>query len=376
MTNYLEDIIKFIESIVVLFTIPYAYVESYNNKYEKIISTIEEIGTIVLFRIGNKFIISESEINSLIKSELAKEKINQNAIAINDILDYLIHQIETNPFVTRLERRKLLELFVKLKSNKTLNKIEYYRWISSNKKSIYTITLITISLIALFFPQRWSVFETLKELSDITTQLIIGICIAVVLFFVFRIFRYVFKGTNIDLGEPKLNIESFSYLPNYFNEKIEFKSSGKSEFFNLVTAQLSPIKKLVETDYSFFSFGIAKMYKTLNSYNLKFISGSEIHLEIAITKKSFVNGIYDLDYLVYKIKNNLVVKEFSLPIDNENELSQKINYTTTSNFREFNNKYNLDHGFLGDSSNDLNVILNAEKKLYALAINDDILYLK
>lgn len=362
-----EDLIKYIESIIVLFTIPYAYLESQESKFEKINNTISTLSDLVLYRLSRKSFISNHELESLRKSYLKQSNLSLKSLYIDDILDNVINKIEANPFISIKERRKLLEKISILKQNKNSIWINVYRFLKNNKTKIFTYIIIIIALVTFIFPDKWNIFKNLDQYKRYSIQLGVGLLITIFTIIIYRIYIFLFNK-SIKEGFYQLDPTSFEFLPNYYNEHLTLKSNTKIVELDLIDVVYKISKKQVESDPGCLSLGIVKFYKELPEYKLIFKSDNNFTLEIIISKKSIVNGSINLDKITYRIIENNIVNEKSFYHSQNKEDLKDID----GDFTKFNNLFSIVEGYKCQINNNIVVVLNNEMHLIGIGIKNEL----
>jgi hypothetical protein len=362
--NFFEDLIKYLESIIVLFTIPFAYLEIRDSKYEKLLEIQEQLAEVVLYRISNEFMISRHEINAVINSYLLRHKFSRNSILIDDVLDKVIFKIETNIFISKEDRRRLIERVIILRLNKRSNHLSYFRFLKNNKKIIITYFLLGFALVTLLFPSKWQVFQTLEQYKKYYYQIGISLLISVITFSVIRFARRVFNPSVFE-GEPALEVNTFKLLPNYYNEHLFFSNGKEVLKFNLTDVIYNIPDKVVETDQGCLPFGMIKLYKKLRQYKLVFKFEDQYSLEISISKVSFVNGSIDLDKVTYKLHSGKAetIQSFYSSESNLGHILLK------EDFISFHNNYGIEEGYKSITSEGNFVILDKARKLKGIQMN-------
>ncbi|MEL1249037.1 hypothetical protein [Flavobacterium helocola] len=361
-----EDLIKYIESIIVLFTIPYAYLESQESKFEKINNAINTLSDLVLYRLSKKSFISNHELESLRKSYLRQSNLSLKSLYIDDILDNAINKIETNPFISINERRKLYEKINILKQNKNSIWINVYRFLKNNKTKIFTYVIIIIALITFIFPEKWNVFKNLEQYKRYSIQLGISLFITFFAIIIYKVYILLFKNA-INEGFYQLDPSSFKFLPDYYNEHISFKSNDKLVKLDLIDVDYKILRKQVESDSGCLSLGVIKFYKELPEYKLIFKSNKNFKLEIIISKKSIINGSINLDKITYRIVENNEVNEKSFYHSQNKEDLKEID----SDFTKFNNLFSIVEGFKCQINNNIVIVLNNEMQLKGIKIKNE-----
>jgi hypothetical protein len=361
--NFFEDLIKYFESIIVLFTIPYAYLETRESKFDKLLDIIDQLSDIVLNRISSNVLISKHEIESMINSSLLKSKLSPKSILLDNILDKVVSKIESNSFIKKIERRQLIEKIILLRQNKRANVIKYYRFLKTNKTNIISFLIILFLILTLIFPNKWQLFQTLDQHKKIIYQCGIGLMLASITFIMIRLLIGLFSSKVFE-GEPPFETDSFNYFPYYYNEYLSFKCGDKIQKLKLELVNYDLEKKIVETDSGFLSLGIIKFYKNLRNYKLVFVNDNFITITISLSKISIRNGTIDLDKITYAIdtKPNETTQYF-YP-----QKSTIADINLQDEFVHFTNNYGLEHGYKSTKSIENIVVLDNNKKFWGVYI--------
>jgi hypothetical protein len=364
--NFAEDLIKYLESIIVLFTIPFAYLETRESKYEKLIDIIDQLSDVILNRISNDSVVSKHEIESLLNSYLLRSNFRLKSILIDDVLDETVSKIETNSFINTEVRRRLLEKLITIRLNKRSSRLSYYRFLKTNKKQIITFIVVSFLLTTFIFPEKWQVFQTLEQYKRTIYQIGIGVFITITTFVGIRLFKSLFNPKIFE-GEPAFEAYSFNFLPSYYKEYLFFRSGEKTLKLNLKDVIYDIQEKIVETDPGCMSFGIAKFYKKLRRYQLVFHSDNAFLLDISITKVSMANGTIDLDKITYTINDS------SKPIHHSfyPSICQFRHLDLKEDFLPFSNNFGIEQGYRSIGKTEKIIVLDNSKKFKGLYLDNE-----
>jgi hypothetical protein len=326
-----EDITNLIKTVLLILSLPVTFIQLRKTSFDKAQSLVDEVSRIVLFRLHSNHYISREEIKAIINSKALSAKISNRLVLLDDVLDGVTDKIEDVPFFSRKNRRKVLENIRILREGKYSTHLRISQFVKNYEKQIiFTALSLTIALL-LLFPNQFKVTNSDLVERHFFIQLGIGILIIIFTILIFFIFNKLIYP-KIDWGVVKIQTSTFHLLPNFYNEKLFFSSSTNKLKFKLVDASFKENKQLVETNPGCLFFGIAKYYKKLQIYIVKFSNTDrKIDIQIELCSKSFVNGFYDIDFIIYKIfENNEIKGCFEIPLLNE-EIKDSSFYSSLEN---------------------------------------------
>ncbi len=354
-----------------MFTIPFAYLKTRVNKYDKIVKLIDKVSQIVLFRLSQNFLVTQNEIETVLRNQLLDAGFKSNSVSINNILDSLTSRIEENPFIDVTQRRKILERLITLRKERESTWLNYYRLLKNYQVTIITVLLIVIALVTLVTSDKWKIFDSGGLQFETIAEIGIGLVIAFILFVIFYFLNKIFNG-QIFWGEPNFIFTSFNYLPNYLDEKLTLENNSDILELNLVDVRFDSQKKDVETDPGCFGMGIVRMHKLLKSYSLDFVSSTDLSLSISLKKGSSVNGSIDYDYVEYQVQKEDIASLSKIVVHvPDNELINSEIYTDFKLTQVAEEEF-----LLATTDDEVGIVLTKNKMFYGLKIKDQIWKLK
>lgn len=369
----MDNILIYIKSVIIIFSIPYAYLRMRNSRYEKIINIIENISLIITNRLSSDYLISQHEIKTLLRSRLIKSGFGKNVTSVNNVIDFVFTYIESNPFVSKEKRRILFEKLLVLREDKSFVRLDYYRFLKNNQINIITIIIIVITAFSLVTPRQWGFIQNLNIAQEILVQIGIGVIILIAVILLNKLFSRLFYG-KIFWGEPNFFPESFTYLPSYYNESLIFENHGEIKKYDLVNVTYEVESDIVETDPGCMSLGILKFYKKLKRYNLFFQSSEGDGFRISLKKDSVVNGIKDLDFIEYHLSKNKISSTNKIYVTELSEEDKK-NYLDPFDISDFSfaiDNINNDYKYESNNNEIMKILLDGNKNLYGLIIDQNL----
>ncbi len=368
----MDNILIYIKSVIIIFSIPFAYLRIRNSRYDKILKIIEDIGLIISNRLSSNYLITQNEIKTLLRSKLISSGLGKNVASVNNVIDSVLTYIESNPFVSKEKRRLLFEKLLVLREDKSSVKLEYYRFLKNNQINIVTIIIIVITAFSLITPSQWNFIQNLNIAQEILIQIGLGLIILTALILLNKLFSRLFYG-KIFWGEPNFFPESFNYLPSYYKESIIFERKDKTIEFKLVNVTYDVENDIVETDPGCMSFGILKFYKKLKRYTLYFKSPDGIMFNIALKKDSVVNGMMDLDYIEYELSKDKLTSKNKVYVTllSKEEKKNYLDPDYISDFSLLKDKTNNEHIYESKNNEIYKLFLNDNKQLLGLEIGEE-----
>ncbi|MFC5272245.1 hypothetical protein [Adhaeribacter terreus] len=335
----IDGLVNLIKTTLLILSIPLFYIQTRKTTLDKALSLIDEVSAIVILRLSNNYLISRKDIKGIIRSKSYSKKINPKIVLVDDVINKVLEKIEENPFISKRQRRLSLEGARILKENIESKKLNFHLFIKNYEKQIYTVIILGIVFVLLLFPESWSIYENLDFKNKVITKLISYLSLSLIIVFLLIFSVNAINGLfnpKVNWGLVKIKSSTYSKIPDYYEEILKFQNEQGIVCFNLVSAEFSENENLVETDPGCLGFGIAKFYKKHQIYNLIFLEEKRenpFSIIIKIESKSFVNGMYDIDfinYIITKEGQELFNASISLPT-NENERNALSNYYYLNN---------------------------------------------
>lgn len=304
MPSLLEEASALFKSVLAIITIPLAVLGSRKTNYDRAISLINELSTVILLRLHSSHFVAREEIKTLITTKAISKKISSKAVFVDDVINKVIEKIEETPFISKNERRIMLEKARIIREGRGSNKLKMYVFLKNNERDIIFLIVFTSVIISFFFSSYGNIFSNINIDLKLIVELLTGILIlfaVVTIAFIAGVSRSIFQGST------KLTQEAYSKLPSFYDEALKFDNSGTPIIFNLSDVTFKEEDKTVETDPAgCLSFGIIRFKKKHQSYNLSFTNrnnnDTETYLTITIKTISARNGILDIDIIEYIIK--------------------------------------------------------------------------
>lgn len=313
-----DYIVNFIKSVLLISSIPITFLQLRKSAYDKGATLIEDVAKIVINRLYVNQLVSKEEIKGIIRSKSYTLRINTKLVLIDDIINKVIEKIEEIPFIEVSTRRRMLEGARLLRDGNESRKLKFNLFLKNNEGRIIMTILGLFTAFAFLFPDKWSLLSSVSNKKQIIIEFALSfIALLIVIFFTIGLRRIVYP--NYDWGTVKILYKTFGLLPNFYDEKLIF--TKRKEIFNykLIDCKFTEQKKVVETDPSLL-FGIAKMHKKHQIYNIEFQEekNSRNKFFIQIFTQSFVNGGVDVQFMKYQIiENDVIEAEFSVPISTD-----------------------------------------------------------
>jgi len=373
----MESILIYIKSVIIIFSIPFAYLRLRKSRYDKIVNVIDNLTLILANRLSADLLITQNEIKTLLRSKLTSSGLSKSAASINNLIDSVFTYIESNPFVSKEKRRLLFEKLIVLREEKSFVRLDYYRFLRNNQINIITVVIIVIVAFSLVTPDQWKFIQNLNVAQEILVQIGIGLLILIALILLNKLLSRLFYG-KIFWGEPSFFPESFNHLPSYYKESLNFEKEDQIIEFKLVNVSYDVESDIVETDPGCMSFGILKFYKKLKRYTLYFQSEEGIVFKVSLKKESYVNGSIDLDYIEYELSKDQINSTNKICVT-ELSIEEKTNYFDPdyhSDFRLIKTESKNEIFYKSKTHEMYIVLLNENKNLHGIIINEELWVMK